>query len=199
MINHIHNIIVDPYRNCLWIFSGDFGDASAIWKVTDGFGNVERIVNGDQKWRGCAAFAVPEGVLYATDAPFAKNHIYLLNENRSVTKVADLGGSCIYGCQWKDRFVFSTAVEADGRNETLLRLLFGWKRGAGIEDRNVHMYLGNIVEGFEEVYEEEKDLWPFIFQFGAIKFPSGVNNSDTLYFQPVATKRNDLRLMEMKG
>lgn len=27
------------------------------------------------------------------------------------------------------------------------------------------------------------------------KFSAEVNNSDTLYFQPVATKKNDLKLM----
>ena len=35
----------------------------------------------------------------------------------------------------------------------------------------------------------------YIFQFGVFRFPYGVNNTDTLYFQPVATKKNDLSLM----
>lgn len=38
----------------------------------------------------------------------------------------------------------------------------------------------------------------FLFQFGVFKFPYGVNNTDTLYFQPMATKENDLRLMVYK-
>lgn len=33
--------------------------------------------------------------------------------------------------------------------------------------------------------------------FGVIKFPYGVNNTDILYFQPVATKKNDLSLMAL--
>lgn len=35
---------------------------------------------------------------------------------------------------------------------------------------------------------------PFLFQFGAFKFPYGVNKTDTLYFQPIATVQNDLKL-----
>ena len=35
------------------------------------------------------------------------------------------------------------------------------------------------------------------FQFGVFKFPYEVNNSDFLYFQPVATKNNDLSLMTL--
>lgn len=197
-INHVHNIIADPYRKCLWILTGDFDDSSAIWKVTDGFQKVEYVVGGNQKYRGCVAFALPEGVLYATDAPFANNNIYLLKDDMSLLEIAELPGSCIYGCLWKDKYVFSTVVEPDGRNETLLRLLFDRKRGAGIKDNFTHMFVGNLKEGFKDIYKEEKDIWPFIFQFGAIKFPTGTNNSDALYFQSVATKKNDLSLMAIR-
>ncbi len=38
----------------------------------------------------------------------------------------------------------------------------------------------------------------FLFQFGVFKFPSGVNNTDTLYFQPMATNKNDLRFLAIK-
>lgn len=196
-INHVHNIVADPYRQCLWVFTGDFDDAAAIWKVTNGFKKVEHVVYGDQKWRGCVAFAIPEGVLYATDTPFSKNHIYLMKEDSSAEIVGDLCGSCIYGCQWKDKYVFSSTVEADGRDESLLKLLLNKKRGAGIEDDYVRMYLGNLESGFEEIYEEKKDWLPFIFQFGVFKFPAGVNNTDALYFQPVATRENDLGLLRM--
>lgn len=33
------------------------------------------------------------------------------------------------------------------------------------------------------------------FQFSVSKYHVGVNDSDTLYFQPVATKKHDLDLM----
>ena len=196
-INHIHNIIPDPYRNCLWILTGDFDYSAAIWKASDNFKKIERVVGGDQMYRGCVAFATPEGLLYASDAPFADNHIYLLSGDGTVSIEGDLPGSCIYGCQWEDKYVFSTAVEADGRKENHIRLLFGWKRGAGIKDNYVHLFIGNLKEGFSEILKKRKDLWPFIFQFGAIKFPSGVNNNNTLYFQSTATKANDLDLMRM--
>lgn len=196
-INHVHNIIPDPYRQCLWILTGDFGDSAAIWKVTEGFNKVERFVYGNQKWRGCVAFAIPEGILYATDTPFDSNHIYLLREDRSIEMLGDLCGSCIYGCQWNNSFVFSSTVEADGRDETLMKLMFSKKRGSGIIDDYVRIYMGNLNKGFKEIYKEKKDFLPFIFQFGAFKFPSGINNSNTLYFQPVATNKNSMKLMDI--
>ena len=200
VINHVHNIVADPYRQCLWIFTGDFDEASAIWKVTDNFKKVERMVCNDQKYRGCVVFALPEGLLYATDAPFADDYIYMMNpDTYEVKELFPIDGSCIYGCQWKDKYVFSSTVEGDGRNNTRLQFYFGRKRGAGIKDDYVHMYMGNLQEGFKEIYKEKKDCMPlYTFQFGVFKFPNGVNNSDTLYFQPVATKKNDLNLMSIK-
>lgn len=198
-INHVHNIVPDPYRNCLWIFTGDFDESAAIWKVTDNFGKVERILCNDQKYRGCVVYALPEGLLYATDAPFADNYIYLMNpETLKVKDLFPIDGSCIYGCQWKNRFVFSSTVEGDGRNQTKTELFFSRKRGAGIKDEYVHLYIGNIAEGFKEIYKEKKDRMPlYTFQFGVFKFPYGSNNYDSLYFQPVATRKNDLNLMSI--
>lgn len=199
-INHIHAIVNDPYRDCLWIFTGDFDEASAIWKVTDNFRKVERVCCNDQKFRGCVIFALPEGLLYATDAPFADDYIYLMNPvDYSVEMISPINGSCIYGCQWQDKYVFSSTVEGDGRNTSRIEFYFGRKRGAGIKDEFVHMYCGNLKDGFKEIYKEKKDCMPYYtFQFGVFKFPSGVNNTDTLYFQPVATEVNDLSLMNLK-
>ena len=196
-INHVHNVVADPYRQCLWVFTGDFDEAAAIWKVSDGFKKVERMACNDQKYRACVVYALPEGLLYATDAPFADDFIYLLNpETMEAKELYPIHGSCIYGCQWKDKYVFSSTVEGDGRNNSRWQFYFGRKRGAGIKDDYVHMYMGNLEEGFKEIYKEKKDCMPYYtFQFGVFKFPAGVNNGDILYFQPVATKKNDLRMM----
>lgn len=199
-INHVHNVVADPYRQCLWVFTGDFDEAAAIWKVTDGFKKVERMACNDQKYRACVIYALPEGLLYATDAPFADDFIYLLNpETMEAKELFPIHGSCIYGCQWKDKYVFSSTVEGDGRNNSRWQFYLGRKRGAGIKDDYVHMYMGNLEEGFKEIYKEKKDGMPlYTFQFGVFKFPAAVNNGDNLYFQPVATKKNDLRMMSLK-
>ena len=196
-INHVHNVVADPYRQCLWVFTGDFDDAAAIWKVTDNFNKVERIRCGSQKWRGSMVFVLPEGLLYATDTPRADDFLYLLNPDSVELKVImPLDGSCIYGCKWNDKYVLSTTVESNGGEMSFFENWFGRKRGDGIKDEYVHMYCGNLDEGFREIYKEKKDWLPFtLFQFGAFKFPSGVNVSDTLYFQPAATTKNDQCLM----
>lgn len=197
-INHIHNVVADPYRNCLWVFTGDFNEAAAIWKVTDNFKKVEKFFSNDQKYRGCVVFPVKEGLIYATDAPFEENYIYLLKDDLSFMPLLRINGSCIYGCKWRNKYVFSSTVEGDGRNMSKWNFLFSRKRGAGIKDKYVHMYFGNLKEGFKEIYKEKKDFLPlYTFQFGVFKFPYGDNNGDTLFFQPIATE-NDLALMGLR-
>lgn len=199
-INHVHNIVADPYRNCLWAFTGDFDEASAIWKVTDNFKKVERVAFNDQKYRACVVYVLPEGLLYATDAPFMDDYIYLMNPNTlDLKELFPIHGSCIYGCKWNNKYVFSSTVEGDGRDTLKWEFYFGRKRGAGIKDDYVHMYMGNLQDGFREIYKEKKDCMPYYtFQFGVFKFPYGNNNTDTLYFQPVATTMNDQCLMMLK-
>jgi hypothetical protein len=200
-INHIHNIIPDKYNNCVWVFTGDFDNSAAIWKVTDNFKNVERVVSNSQIYRGCIGFPTKEGLIYATDAPFHDNTIRILKQkgnNWVSEKICDIDGSSIYGCKYKDKFVFSTTVEPDGRGSSLLKSMFYQKRGVGIKDNFTHIYIGNYEKNFKDIFKLEKDIWPFIFQFGTIKFPSGENNTDYLVFEPVATKKYDQKLVKLK-
>lgn len=201
VINHVHNVIADPYRNCLWIFTGDFDESAAIWKATNDFHEVECIVCNDQKYRGCVAYALPEGLLYATDAPYADNYIYLMDVGTLEPRpLYPLHGSCIYGCQWKGKYVFSSSVEGDGRVVKRRTLFYKGSRdrGLGIKDDFVHLYVGNISGGFDEIYKEKKDCLSYLFQLGVFKFPYGINNTDTLFFQPVAINKNDMCLMSIK-
>ena len=197
VINHVHNVVADIYRDCLWVFTGDFDDAAAIWKVTNNFQKVDRIVYNNQKYRGCVVFPQPEGLLYATDSPFADNYINLFDPESLETKeIFPLHGSSIYGCKWRNEFVFSSTVEGNGGDKSLWEFCFGKKRGTGIKDEYVHMYMGNLKKGFWEIYKENKDYLPYnLFQFGAFRFPSGVNNTNQLFFMPIATFNHDLDLM----
>ncbi|WP_455584534.1 hypothetical protein [Bacteroides sp.] len=201
-INHIHNLIPDKDNECVWVLTGDFEHAAAIWKATDNFKKMELALSGGQSSRSCVAFPVGGKLLYATDTPFHPNSIRMLekagNGEWQSTKIMDIAGSCIYGCKAGDDFVFSTAVEPDGRDTGIFSLL-AYRRGCGIVDRYSHLYVGTPEKGFREIYKVKKDLWfPGLFQFGTLRFPSGVNNTGVILAEHIATKKFDCKSMVIK-
>lgn len=195
-IEHIHNIIPDPYKNIVYIFTGDFDHSAGIWKAQDGFRTVVPILLGSQLYRACVGFSIPEGLIYATDSPFSKNSIRLLNDSGkewTTIPICDINGPSIYGCRWGNDFVFSTSVEGDGRNQNTLSKLFGRKRGSGIAEDYSFIYKGNLEEGFKEIYRAKKDCLPFyLFQFGTLNFANGFNDSSYLPVYHLATTRNNM-------
>lgn len=197
VINHVHTIVPDVFRQCLWVFTGDFGKAAAIWKVTDNFKKVECVAQNDQKYRSCVAFPTAGGLVYATDTPFTDNYIFLISEKGELKDLAHIDGSCIYGGMSGDLMFFSSTIEPDGRNNTYKNLFFNYKRGAGIKNNYIHLYGGNPSIGFKEIYKLKNDLLPPIFQFSCFHFPAGYSATRTIFFQPIATCKNDCSLMKI--
>lgn len=195
VINHIHNIVPDPYADCLWVLTGDSEGSVALWKATGDFKKMECIKSGSQEYRACVAFATQKGLLYATDSPNDQNHIKILERNGQVEDIAKIAGSCIYGCKWGEQFVFSTSVEPDStiRRGRLAGLL-NREKGPGINDYYSHIYMGTPELGFRVIHTAKKDLFPYSFQLGTIMFPAGVNDSSRLYYHPVAVT-NDCSFM----
>ncbi len=198
-IEHIHNIIADPYKNIVYILTGDFGKSAGIWKAENGFKSVTPLLRDDQNLRGCVGFPTTEGLLYATDSPFSNNSIRLLIQTESGWKtmpIRDINGPSIYGCMWKDDYVFSTSVEGDGRNVNTWYKLFGYKKGDGIIETSSFVYKGNLQNGFKQIYKVKKDCLPFyLFQFGVLMFPTGKNDSEVLPTYHIATIKNSMHTL----
>lgn len=195
-IEHIHNIIADPYKNVVYILTGDFDHSAGIWMAEDGFKSVLPLLAGDQKYRGCVGFPTPQGLVYATDSPFAVNSIRLLKNAGDVWEtihLTDINGPSIYGCQWQNDFVFATSVEGDGRNQSIWYKLFGKQRGISIKENYSFIYKGNLEDGFKEIYKAKKDCLPFyLFQFGVLIFPSGLNENSFLPVFHMATQKDGM-------
>lgn len=190
-ILHIHNIIPDKNRGCVYILTGDTDQESAIWEARNDFQSVKPIVIGSQRYRSCVAFPVKNGLVYATDSPLEKNNIYYLDvETGVVDKLGDLTGACVYGTENGGKYYFTTDVEPDA-SLSYWRYWLTYRLGKGINDRKVRVVAGNLEEGFSVVAEFEKDLWPYtMFQFGNVLFPK-CDISGEVLIQPVAVKKYD--------
>jgi len=196
MIEHIHALIPDHYREVVWILTGDFDSSAGLWISKNNFATVEPVAIGKQEYRACVAFPLAEGLLYATDSQFEANSIRILSEKGDQwcsELVYPLEGSCIYACQVDDKFVFSTAVEPGEVRSNLILTLLDRTPGPGIKSSKSTIVVGNLQNGFKVIKEWEKDNWPLrLFQFGTITFPTGVNPTSKIYSYGIALKGLDM-------
>lgn len=193
-INHIHNLVPDSYNQCVWILAGDFGDSASIYRATDNFKCIEKVLSGSQDYRACIAFPTMFGLVYATDSQFQQNSIRLLyNDEKGwgIKELHKINGSCIYGSTSGKGYYFSTAVEAINSGNKFQRYLRN-KRGPGIIKNQVEIISMDKNFNFKKIYENKKDKLPFVlFQFGAAIFASGINHSDYIAFTSIGTVKND--------
>lgn len=196
-INHVHNVVPDPHRKCVWILTGDFGNSACIYRATNDFSSVERIVYGTQQCRSCVAFPTYSGLLFATDTQLEYNYLMLLVDGErgwKTERLHELNGSCIYGCETKDYFVFSTSTEPDVEKTGRISALFDNKPGRGIKSNRSDVLVCRKADlRIEKVFSREKDIFPYrLFQFGTVAFPNGSNDSNMLYAYNVGSTKNDL-------
>lgn len=203
-IDHVHALVPDQFRNCVWILTGDLGCGAAIWKAETNFEKVTLIKGGEQIYRSCNAFPIAEGLIYATDSEFEINTIRLLKEDDKGWKseqICEINGPAIYGCQVNDLIFFSTSVEGNSVPKGKILMYFDWQPALGVKDNYSHIVAGNIKQGFSSVNRNEKDAYPFVlFQFGAVTFPTGVNLTNNLVSYNRSLKRNgfDMEIFNIK-
>jgi hypothetical protein len=198
-ITHIHGFALDREHGRILIMTGDTDEGSGIWETKDDFKTVKPLLVGKQQYRCCVAFPCEEGILYATDTPLEKNYLYFMKENESekrLIRIQELPGPCIYGRTYIDKigkkqYVFATSVEPDSRIKGL-RYLLTYRLGQGVQNRNVHIWMGNEEDGFKEIFHLKKDLFPMgLFQFGNVQFP----DSPQLIVTGQAVKKFDTKTM----
>jgi hypothetical protein len=172
---HVHAIVPDRHRDCLWVFTGDYRDAAAIWQARDGFSRVEPVLRGTQLGRACVGFPLEEGLLYATDSHLEPNSIRLLRREGEAFRTSELHpmvGSCIYGGVLAGTHVFTTAFEPGEPSGHRVRDLLDLRPGPGILGRSVELVTGTLSAGFRARLRWEVDWLPKrLFQFSTIIVP----------------------------
>ncbi|RZK43797.1 MAG: hypothetical protein EOO90_02600 [Pedobacter sp.] len=193
-IDHVHALVPDHFRSCIWILTGDLGCGAAIWKAENNFEKVSLVKGGEQIFRSCNAFPTEEGLVYATDSEFETNTIRILKEvngDWESQKICEINGPAIYGCQVNDLIFFSTSVEGNSVPKGKIMMYFDRQPALGVKDNYSHIVGGNIKKGFSILDKNEKDIYPFVlFQFGAVTFPTGTNLSNKLVSYNRSLKRN---------
>jgi len=177
-IRHVHNIVYDRWANCLWILTGDYGDECRILCASCDFTQVEVVLQGNQQARAVAAIPSEDALYFASDTPLEPNYIYRLDRRATLTQLAGISSSSIYGCRVGTHLFFSTMVEPSEANR----------------DRNVRIYAGDARDAkrWESVLSWPKDAWHMaLFQYGNAFFPDGNNIVPYLTVSTAAVKTDD--------
>jgi hypothetical protein len=180
-IRHIHNIVHDPWQNCLWILTGDYGDECRILKASCDLARVETMMKGNQQARAVAAVPTEDGLYFSSDTPLESNYIYRLDREQKLTQVAAITSSSICGCRVGKGVFFSTMVEPSEVN-----------RG-----RCVRVYCAELSSPrpWQSLLEWRKDRLPMgLFQYGNAFLPDGENATPFLAVSTVAVRSDDMAL-----
>jgi hypothetical protein len=176
-IRHVHNIVYDPWENCLWVLTGDYGDECRILRVSCDFSRVEAVLQGNQQARAVALVPMENGLYFTTDTPLESNYVYRLGRRGELTRLAQITSSSIYGCSVGDRVFFSTMVEPSEVNR----------------DRNVRIFGGRGSENWQPLLAWPKDRWSMrFFQYGNAFLPDGNNTTSYLAVSTIAVEQDDM-------
>jgi len=176
-IRHVHNIVYDEWRNCLWILTGDDGHECRILRASLDLRTIDVVLAGNQQARAVALVPTAKAVYFSTDTPLDVNHIYRLDRDNNVQAISNLPSSSIYGCRVRDSVFFSTMVEPSAVNPDRCVRVFGTADG----------------QSWPELLHWQKDRWSMkYFQYGNVFLPDGTNNTNFLALTTVATASDDL-------
>lgn len=180
-IRHIHNIVYDRWRDCIWILTGDEGAECRVLRASCELDSMEAVLSGNQQARAVAAIPTPTGLYLSTDTPLEKNHVYRFNHRQnqpgSIEQVGDLASSSIYGCHVGDAMFFSTMVEPSTVNV----------------EREVHLVVSRDGTKWQVLTRWKKDkLSAHYFQYGNAFLPDGENSTRYLAATTIAVETDDL-------
>lgn len=182
-IRHIHNIVKN--ENGYIIMAGDNEQNAGFYKADADWIEILPWKTGKLHYRAVMGFAHKRGFLYATDSVEFENYIRIISSDGTETVLSSISGSCIYGTETKDYYIFSTTVEPH-ENGTI----WSDKLGSGIKSRNVDC-IAVSKETLETriVKTVKKDRWPMkLFQYGTLQFPKGQTQNKCLRYNIIACK-----------
>ncbi len=176
-IRHVHNIVYDKWQHCLWILTGDEGSECRILRASLDLRNVDVVLSGRQQARAVSLIPTEDALYFSSDTPLERNYIYRLQRSGTISRLAEISGSSIYGCAVGRSIFFSTMVEPSVVNL----------------DRHSRVYGSADTNRWESLLSWKKDGHsPRLFQYGNVVLPDGENSSELLALSAIAVQGHDL-------
>ncbi len=157
VMRHIHNVIVDPYRDHYWVLVGDYGLHAGFAALSKDMKTLEWATCGNQNYRAVSAINMPDRFVYGTDSDRERNFIVTMDKQSGrVEKLLEVEGSSLYAGSFGPVHAISTCVEP---NPTCL-------------SRECAIYVSTDGDNWKRTLIHKKDRFDFTyFQFGTIVLP----------------------------
>ncbi len=177
-IRHVHNIVYDRWENCLWVLTGDYEQECKVVRASCDWKDVEVVLSGNQQARAVSMVPTKDAMYFASDTPLEDNFIYRMDRRGSLTQLAPINNSSLYGCRAGGQIFFSTMVEPSEVNT----------------DGQARVYGSGDGSSWQMLLAWDKDRWPMaLFQYGNAILPTGENPADLLAVSGLAVKGHDLQ------
>ena len=173
-IRHIHGIFYDKYTDSIWVTTGDYNFEIGLWNTNDNYKSIKKVVGDIQQFRAVQLLFTKKFIYFSSDTPLEVNHIYrMCRKTKIPEKLQEIGGSVFYGCKINNELFFSTVCEPSKVNKSNF----------------VELWSSDDSKNWKLILKLKKDIWhKKYFQYGQIKFPYNENNSNFLWFTPLATE-----------
>ncbi|MGW8257816.1 MAG: hypothetical protein ACWGMZ_10060, partial [Thermoguttaceae bacterium] len=111
-IRHVHNIVVDPWKNHYWVLVGDFGRQPGIGALSKDLKTIDWLTRGGLESRAVGVILKPDCLIYGTDSDRDRNFIVRLDKKSGhIDKLLEVEGSSLYASTFGPINVISTSVE----------------------------------------------------------------------------------------
>lgn len=189
-IRHVHAIVPDPYRERLWICTGDNDAETALFYTQDDFNSVHRFNGGDQSWRMVSMIPTENALFWGSDAgqdapaDFV-NHIYKWDfKTNSKEQI-----------QFIDKPAYYATVLENGTMAIGVHHEPGIKRTV---EPSADLWISNDGESWQRILElpYECSGRKEGTKYATIYLPLSDQSAESLFFTPLNTLDTDFSLMK---
>ena len=167
-IKHVHGCYYDKFTNKIWVCTGDFEGENWLLVADQDFNEINRIGNGQQKYRTCNLFFTEKEVHWLMDSQLETSYHIIFNRATSTIEV----GQKLMGPVWYIKELENGGYLAATAQEI----------GEGVLDKQAHLYHSNDLRTWETIKRFDHDGLPMrYFKFGVIGFADGRQTKDEFY------------------
>lgn len=161
-IHHVHNVVVDPYADCYWVLTGDYGRTPGIGALSRDGRHLDWVDRGHQMVRAVSALPRPDCLIYGSDTDLEQNYLIRLDKKTGrLDRLHPTEGSALYATDVAGLALVSTSSEIKGARAVPPCNLYGSR-----DD-----------ETWTRLASFKKDIWSPMLHFGVVVLPA-VQSSD---------------------